>query len=166
MNARSSAALTGAAEGPARWMIAAGLTLVVLMDALNGTIFTIARQQMMGDIAATPDEASWINLAYLMAKLAVLPASAWLVDRIGETRALIWSAALVVAASVLCSLPVGLEVFVAARVVQGAAGAALLVAAQTILFRLFPNAVQGLVQALFALGVVMAQTSLAPGVQG
>jgi DHA2 family multidrug resistance protein len=147
-------------------MIAAGLSLTVLMDALNGTIFTIARPQIMGDAAVTPDEASWINLGYLISKVACLPAAAWLVDRMGEARAFLWSAALIVAASVLCALTTSLDAFIASRIAQGAGGAALLVAAQTILFRLFPKARQGLVQALYAVGVVMAPTTLAPAVQG
>lgn len=157
---------TDSGAAAARWTIAAGLTVAVLMDALNGTIFTIARPQIMGNAAATPDEASWINLGYLMAKVAYLPAAAWLVDRLGETRAFLLSATLVVAASILCALPIGLDAFVAARIAQGAAGALLLVAAQTILFRLFPKTRQGLVQALYALGIVMAPTTLAPAVQG
>ena len=149
-----------------RWTIAAGVTIAVLMDALNGTIFTIARPQIMGDAAATPDEASWVNTGYLIAKLACLPAAAWIVDRIGEARAFLWSALTVVVASILCALPIPPETFVGARIIQGAAGAALLVSAQTILFRLFPSAKQGLVQAVYALGVVMAPTTLAPAVQG
>lgn len=150
----------------ARWAIAAGLTAAVLMDAVNGTIFTIARPQIMGDFNATPDEVSWVNLSYLMAKLACLPAAAWVVGRFGEVQTFFWSMALVAAASASCALMIDLVPFVAARVLQGAAGAGLLVVAQTMLFRLFPNSKQGLVQALYALGVVVAPTSLAPAVQG
>ncbi|UWQ36902.1 DHA2 family efflux MFS transporter permease subunit [Leisingera aquaemixtae] len=136
------------------------------MDAVNGTIFTIARPQIMGDFNATPDEVSWVNLSYLMAKLACLPAAAWVVGRFGEVQTFFWSMALVAAASASCALMIDLVPFVAARVLQGAAGAGLLVVAQTMLFRLFPNSKQGLVQALYALGVVVAPTSLAPAVQG
>ncbi len=150
----------------ARWTIATGLTLAILMDALNGTIFTIARLHIMGDVSATPDEVAWFNLAYLMAKVACLPAAAWAVDRFGETRTLFWSLALVAASSLLCALPLELNTFIAARILQGAAGAILLVTAQTILFRLFDSRSQGLVQALYALGAVMAPTSLAPAIQG
>ena len=150
----------------ARWGVAVGLTILVMIDALNGTIFTIARPQIMGAASATPDEVSWINLGYLIAKLTCLPAAAWVVDRFGETRSLLWSTGLVVAAALVCAAVVNLPPFVAARVIQGAAGAVLLVAAQTILFRLFPTQRQGLVQATYALGVVMAPTSLAPATQG
>lgn len=152
--------------GMARWIIAIGLTLAVGMDALNGTIFSMARPHIMGDTGATSDEAAWVNLGYLMAKVACLPAAAWMADRFGETRAFLWSLAIIVATSVLCASTTDLAPFVVARVAQGAGGAGLLVAAQTLLFRLFPGRKQGLVQALYALGAVMAPTSLAPAVQG
>jgi DHA2 family multidrug resistance protein len=164
------AQMTARAEGrkseAPRWVVAAGLTGLVAMDALNGTIFSIARSQIMGAAGAIPDEAAWINLSYLIAKLACLPAAAWVVDRFGETRALLWSIALLLVASLVCALVISLPGFVAARGAQGVAGAVLLVAAQSILLRLFPAGRQGLVQALYALGVVMAPTSLAPAVQG
>ena len=149
-----------------RWMILTGLVLGVLMDALNGTIFTIARPQIMGAASATPDEVSWVNLGYLIAKVACLPASAWLIDRYGESRNLFWSVVLVAGASVPCAISVDLDTLIAARIIQGAGGAALLVSAQAILFRLFARKQQGLVQAFFALGVVMAPTTLAPAIQG
>lgn len=150
----------------ARWVIAAGLTIAVLMDALNGTIFTFARPYIMGDTATVPDEANWFNLGYLMAKVACLPAAAWFVDRVGESRSFFLSACIIALTSVLCALPVPLAALVSARILQGAAGAVLLVAAQTILFRLFPKTQQGLVQSVYALGVVMSPVSLAPALQG
>ncbi|MCV0429460.1 MAG: DHA2 family efflux MFS transporter permease subunit, partial [Roseibium sp.] len=150
----------------ARWIILSGLTLAVFMDALNGTIFSIARPQIMGAVSATPDEVSWINLGYLIAKVAFLLAAAWLVDRFGETPNLFWSVSLVAMASIPCAMNVELEAFVFARVAQGAAGAVLLVSAQAILFRLFRKQQQGVIQAFYALGVVMAPTTLAPAVQG
>jgi len=136
------------------------------MDALNGTIFTIARPQIIGDLHATPDEAAWVNLGYLIAKLSVLPAASWIVDRCGETRVLFWSVMLVLLASIGCALAPDLAPLIAMRIVQGAAGAALLVSAQAILFHLFAKTDQPLVQAVFALGVVMAPTSAAPAIQG
>lgn len=150
----------------AYWMIAVALTLAVFMDALNGTLFNMARPQITGDLAATLDESAWFNLAYLIAKVACLPASAWFVNRFGETRIFKHSVVWLAAISIVSTLDLSLDALIVARIVQGAAGAALLVSAQTILLRIFPRQQQGLVQALFAVGVVMAPTTLAPAVQG
>lgn len=150
----------------ARWMIAVALTLAVFMDALNGALFNMARPQITGDLAATLDESAWFNLAYLIAKVACLPASAWLVNRFGGTRICMHSVIWLVASSIFSTLDLSLDALIVARIVQGAAGAALLVSAQTILLHIFPRQQQGLVQALFAVGVVMAPTTLAPAIQG
>src|SRR5690606_4605952 len=103
---------------------------------------------------------------YLIAKAAGLPTAAWIVDRFGERRSLFWSVTIVAAGSLLCALTASLPLFVGARILHGAAGAVLLVAAQTILLRLFPPTSQGLVQALYAVGAMMAPTTFAPAVEG
>ncbi|WP_239254235.1 DHA2 family efflux MFS transporter permease subunit [Candidatus Nitrotoga sp. M5] len=163
----SSGALTkNRSVNAAHWIIAIGLTLAAVTDAFNGAIFTIARPHLMGDFRVTPDEVTWVNLAYLVSKTVCLPVAAWFVDRFGETRSLFWSIFIVTVTSVACLLAVHLLPFVAARIFQGGAGAVLLVAAQTILFRLFPINKQGLVQAVYAFGVVVAPTALAPAVMG
>lgn len=149
-----------------KWMLTAGLTIAVLTDALNGTIFSVAHPQIMGDTATTPEEATWVNLAYLIAKLVLLPPAAWLVDRFGERRTLTIAMAVVVSASICCALSPGLALLVLARLAQGAGGAALLVSAQTAIFRLFRTGGQGLTQATYGLGVVMGPMALAPATQG
>ena len=149
-----------------RWILAFGLTLAVLMDALNGTLFSFSRLHIMGDTAATSDEVSWINIGYLAAKLACFPAASWITGRIGEARAFSWSILLILITSIFSVMDISLDMFISMRVIQGMTGALLLVSAQTILFRLFPSSLQGLVQAVYALGVVMAPTTLTPVIQG
>lgn len=150
----------------AQWIVTLILTVAVTLDALNGTLFTIARPQIMGATGSTPDEVAWINLAYLMAKVACLPAAAWWTDRIGETRILAFAIVFITLSSLVCAVPANFPALIAGRVIQGTAGATLLVAAQTIVFRLFGNTCQPVAQAVFALGIVMAPTTLAPAVQG
>ncbi len=150
----------------AHWMIAIGLTFAVAMDGFNGAIFAVTRSHIMGDFRVTPDEVTWINLAYLISKAACLPVAAWFVDRCGETRSLVWSIAIILMASIICILVVELIPFIGARIMQGSAGAVLLVSAQTIIFRLFPKTKQGLAQAIYAFGVVITPTSLAPAALG
>src|SRR3546814_645486 len=55
---------------------------------------------------------------------------------------------------------------VAWRVLQGVAGGVLIAGGQTMLLQVFPRRRQPLVQAVFALGAVMAPATLAPALQG
>ena len=60
----------------------------------------------------------------------------------------------------------GLDVLVALRILQGFAGAALLVAGQAIIFLNYPRSHQPILQALFAMGSVVAPATIAPALQG
>src|SRR3546814_9259915 len=81
-----TAAVSHAAPGLAReespagvslgsWLLLAGLSSAAVMDAVNSTVLSIARAQMMGSSHAAPDEIAWINIAYFIAKLTTFPRS-------------------------------------------------------------------------------------------
>lgn len=68
--------------------------------------------------------------------------------------------------SVACAETHDLGTLIFWRAAQGGSGALLLVAGQTVLFKSFPSAAQGPVQAVFAFSTVMAPTTLSPFLQG
>jgi len=148
-------------------MIAVGaLTVAAVMDGLNATIFDIAGDHMAGSISATPDEAAWLNLAYFMAKVCGLPMTALLLTCLGTRRLLSWAIILLMVGSAGCWLAPNLGLLVICRALQGGAGAAILVGGQSWLFGRFRRDRQGLIQAIFALGAIMAPTTAAPAIAG
>lgn len=152
---------------PARsWLLLAGLCAAAVLDAVNSTVLSIARAQVMGSSHATPDEAAWLNIAYFAAKLTMFPTVAWLATRIGLRRSALGATALLLASAIGSAMTDDLATLVICRAVQGAGGAVLLVAAQTLLFTVFPAHRQGLVQALFALAIVVMPTAVAPALHG
>jgi DHA2 family multidrug resistance protein len=148
------------------WLLLAGLSSAAVMDAINGTALSIARAQMMGSSHATPDEFAWINIAYVVAKLTMFPIAVWLAARVGLRRTLLGATSLLLVGALSCGMTTDLGQLVACRAAQGAGGAVLLVAAQTLLFQIFPGHQQGVVQAVFALAVVMMPMTIAPALQG
>ena len=148
------------------WLLLAGISLASCMDAINSTALTVSRGDMMGGIRAVPDEMAWVSLAYLAAKLTSFPLGAWLISRLGYGRCLISATVLLLAASLTNGLTTQFVPILLARAVQGAAGAALIVAGQSLLFEIFPRSKQGVVQAVFALGAVMVPNTFAPALQG
>ena len=89
-----------------------------------------------------------------------------MVARFGARRPLLWSVCLLIGASAAAGLTASLGLLVAWRAAQGTLGAVLLVAGQAALFAMFPPKRQGLVQAAFALSIVMVPTAAAPALQG
>lgn len=168
----SSEILWGAQEGLREraivrpWLLLAGISIAAIMDAVNGTVLVLARGHMMGSTHATPDEIAWVNIAYLAAKLTAFPVGAWLTLRFDPARLLLAATLLLLGSSAACAAAADLTQLVAWRIAQGLGGAVLLVAGQTLLFEIFPRRRQGLVQAVFAFGAIMAPAAVSPALQG
>jgi len=147
------------------WLVA-GIFVACLTEAIAGTLLAIGRSDIMGDIHSTPDEFAWLDVCYAAMKLTGFAVAPWLLTRIEPARALLGATASMGLAAMLAALSAQLGVLVALRLVQGLAGAILLVAGQAILFWRYPPERQPVLQAVFAMGAVVAPATLAPMLQG
>jgi len=163
--AQAGGAGAAAAADPYRWIILIGLITAAIMEVLDTTIINVALPQMAGNLNATTDEIAWISTAYILANVIILPMTAWLSQRFGRKRYLTTSILIFIVASFFCGTSRTLNEVIFWRVLQGAGGAALLSTGQATLRQIFPKEQQGVVQALFILGIVMAPT-LGPVVGG
>jgi drug resistance transporter, EmrB/QacA subfamily len=143
---------------PFRWFILIGLVTAAIMEVLDTTIVNVALPQMAGNLGATTTEIGWVSTGYILANVIVLPMTAFLAARFGRTRYLSFSILLFIVASFFCGTSRTLGELVLWRILQGAGGAALLSTAQATLREIFPRDQQGIVQALFTLGLIMAPT--------
>ena len=143
---------------PYRWIILIGLLTAAIMEVLDTTIINVALPQMAGNLGATNIEIGWVSTGYILSNVIVLPMTAWLAGRFGRKTYLAFSILLFIAASFFCGTSHSLNEIVFWRILQGAGGAALLSTAQATLRQIFPPEQQGVVQALFLLGIVMAPT--------
>ena len=141
-----------------RWVILLGLITAAIMEVLDTTIVNVALPQMAGNLGATIQEIAWISTGYILANVVVLPMTAFLTETFGRRNYLTASIIGFVIASFLCGLSHSLGELVLWRVLQGAAGAALLSTAQATIRQIFPREQQGLVQAVFLLGIIVAPT--------
>lgn len=144
----------------------AGATIVVLTDAVAGTALALARLDMMGDTHASVDEFAKLDYGYTAMKLIAFVLTPWLAGRFNLYRCVMVAAATMTAACGLAAITDDLNLVFALRLLQGASGGVLLVAAQGLLFRVFPGKTQPLVQAIYAIGAVVAPATAAPFLQG
>lgn len=143
-----------------------GILIASLTEAIASTVLSLGRNDMLGDIHATPDEFAWLDVGYTTSKLIAFMASPWLMSRI-EPRTLIVGATLVMgAASGIAAVTTHLNLLIAIRIVQGLSGGLLLVVGQGMIFLGYPRARQPILQALFAMGAVVAPATIAPAFQG
>ena len=146
--------------------LVAGVVLAAFAEAIASTVLSMARLDMIGDTYATPDELAILDAGYTAAKLTAFVSTPWLMGRLSPQvclRAATGIMALVCGAAALTS---NLDTLVGLRLLQGLAGGALLVSAQTLLLQTFPRWIQPVVQCLFAIGAVVAPATLAPYMQG
>ncbi len=162
-NAASSAAARAAAAFAAeqnqyKWIILFGLITAAIMEVLDTTIINVALPQMAGNLGATQEEISWVSTGYILSNVIFLPMTAFFTERFGRRRYLTFSIILFIISSWLCGNSHSLGELVLWRIVQGAGGAALLSTAQATIRQIFPAEQQGLVQAIFLLGIIVAPT--------
>ena len=141
-----------------RWLILFGLITAAIMEVLDTTIINVALPQMAGNLGATFQEVAWVSTGYILSNVVVLPMTAFLTATFGRRNYLTVSIIIFIIASVLCGTAHSLGEIVLWRVVQGAGGAALLSTAQATIRQIFPREQQGMVQAIFLLGIIVAPT--------
>lgn len=151
------------AAGP---LLVAGIVCASLAEAIAGTALALARFQVGGDVHATPDEMAWLEIAYIALKLTGFMFAPWLLARVRPHRVLVVATLALGAACGLAALSARLDVLLGLRALQGFAGGILLVAGQAILFFAFARRHQPVLQALFALGCVVAPATLTPALGG
>lgn len=161
--ATASPSTTSARSGV---LLVAGILLATLTEALAGTALALGRGDIIGDTHATPDEFAWLDIGYTALKLVGFITAPWLMSRF-PARAVIIGATLVMGlACAVAALTARLDLLVALRMSQGFAGGTLLVSGQAIIFHTYPRDHQPVLQALFAMGSVVAPAALAPALQG
>jgi MFS transporter, DHA2 family, multidrug resistance protein len=146
------------AVGADRWFILFGLITAAVMEVLDTTIINVALPQMAGNLGATHEEIAWVSTSYILANVVVLPMTAFFTATFGRRNYLTFSIVLFIVASFLCGTSTSLGELVVWRLLQGAGGAALLSTAQATLRQVFPREQQGIVQAVFLLGIIVAPT--------
>jgi len=148
------------------WLMATGIVLAALMDAVASTALSIGRIDMLGDTYATPDELAMADVVFIAAKLTVFLVAPLLVRAVGPTACLRAGIVALLLASAAMTFSVDLTWIDICRIVQGLAGGTILVAGQTLLFFRFPHRNQPVVQAIFAVGAVTAPAAVTPALEG
>jgi MFS transporter, DHA2 family, multidrug resistance protein len=147
-------------------LLVAGIVLATLTEAIAGTVLSLGRGDIIGDTYATPDEFAWLDIGYTALKLTGFLAAPWLINRINPRSLIIGSTLVMGAACGIAAITARLDLLVALRMIQGFSGGILLVGGQAIIFLAYPQSRQPILQALFAMGSVVAPATLAPALQG
>nr|WP_246522975.1 MFS transporter [Neoroseomonas eburnea] len=126
-----------------------GIALTIFLSAVDQTIVATALPAIAADMGGI-ERVSWILVAYLVAATCAAPVFGQLGDAFGRKRLLAVALAIFAAGCLGCVLAPSLPVLVAARMVQGFGGGALLTLAQALIGEVLSPRERGRYQAWIA----------------
>jgi MFS transporter, DHA2 family, multidrug resistance protein len=145
-----------APANPSVWPFAV-MCVGMFIALLDIQIVASSLQDIGGGLSAAQDEISWVQTAYLIAEIVVIPLSGWL-TRVFSTRWLFTaSAAGFTAASMLCGLAWDIDSMIGFRALQGLLGASMIPTVFTSSFHYFQGP-----RRVYSAAVVGGIASLAP----
>jgi EmrB/QacA subfamily drug resistance transporter len=129
----------GASAIRSRGAALAVLSAGTLMIILDGTVVNVALPSIQRDLGFSQANLAWVVNAYLIAFGGLLLLSGRLGDLLGRRRILVTGLAAFTAASFLCGIADSAGLLIAARFVQGAAGAMVSAVALGMVIALYPD---------------------------
>jgi DHA2 family multidrug resistance protein-like MFS transporter len=125
--------------GRREWIGVAALALPCMLVVMDLSVLFLAVPSLTADLRPSSTELLWITDVYGFLIAGALIAMGALGDRIGRRKVLLWGSAAFGAASILAALSTSPEMLIAARGIQGIAGATLIPSTMALLFAMFPH---------------------------
>ena len=121
-------------------------------------IVSASLSEVQAGLAAGPDEVSWVQTAYLMAELVMIPLSAYLGQAMSTRWLFVFSAAMFTLSSLLCGLAWNIESMIAFRALQGFTGGAMVPLVFSVGFTIFSGKQRAMIPAILGTVSVIAPT--------
>ena len=137
-------------------LLTLGLALGTFMQVLDTSIANVAIPAIAGDLAASPNQGTWVITSFAVSNAIMLPLTGWLARRVGEVRLFAASTFVFTVASWLCGLAVSLPMLIAFRVLQGAVAGPMIPLSQSLLLANYPPEKKGMALALWSMTVIVA----------
>ncbi len=147
------------------WVGVLAMVFGMFMAIMDVQIVTSSLTQIQGGLSAGPDEISWVQTAYLIADVVMVPLSGML-SRLLSTRVLFVGAALgFTAASALCATATSLGQMIFFRALQGFSGGAITPTVFPVVYTKFRGAVLARIMVLISL-ILNLSSTLGPTIGG
>jgi DHA2 family multidrug resistance protein len=135
------------------------------MALLDIQIVAASLNDIQAGLSAGPDEISWVQTAYLMAELVMIPFAAFLAQAMSTRWLFAISAGLFTLCSALCGMAWNIETMIVFRVLQGFTGGAMVPTVFAVGFTIFTGKQRALIPTILGVVSVLAPT-LGPTVGG
>lgn len=134
------------------------MTFGMFMAILDIQIVAASLPQIQAGLAASADQISWVQTAYLIAEVMMIPASGYLSRALSTRVIFALSAGGFTLASLGCALAWNIESLIVMRAIQGFVGGAMIPTVFATAFSSFPRHRQAPISAAIGLIVTLAPT--------
>ncbi len=143
---------------PRDWVGFLAMVLGMFMAILDIQIVASSIAQIQAGISASADEISWVQTAYLVAEVVMIPLSGWLA-RVVSTRYLFFASCVTfTVASAACAFSWSIESMIVFRAIQGFLGGAMIPTVFATTYMIFPPRQQATLSVVIGLVATMAPT--------
>jgi len=143
---------------PRDWVGFLAMVLGMFMAILDIQIVASSIAQIQAGIAASADEISWVQTAYLIAEVVMIPLSGWLARVVSPRYLFFASCATFTVASAACAFSWSIESMIVFRAIQGFLGGAMIPTVFASTYMIFPPRLQATVSVVIGLVATMAPT--------
>src|SRR5271156_2144220 len=155
----------GALPDRLKYLIFGVMAFGQFMALLDIQVVAASLNDVQAGLSSGPDEISWVQTAYLMAELVMIPFSAFLAQALSTRWLFALSAGLFTLSSALCGAAWDIQSMIAFRVLQGFVGGAMVPTVFATGFTLFSGPQRAMIPAILGMVSVLAPT-LGPTVGG
>ena len=143
---------------PRRYFAFFVMVFGMFMAILDIQIVSASLRDIQAGLAASPDEISWVQTAYLIAEVIMIPLSGFL-SRVMSTRILFTMAAAgFTASSFLCSTATNIDQMIVYRALQGFLGGGMIPSVFAAAYTIFPASKRSIVSPIIGLIATLAPT--------
>jgi DHA2 family multidrug resistance protein len=135
------------------------------MALLDIQIVASSLNSIQGGLSAGPDEIAWVQTAYLMAEIVMIPLAAFLSQALSTRWLFTASAILFVLSSLMCGLAWSIQSMTVFRAVQGFVGGAMIPTVFATGFAMFSGKKRAMIPAILGMVSTLAP-SLGPAIGG
>jgi len=146
----------GVAYGATKWLIGLAVMTGTFMSIMDVSVVNVAMPHMMGSFGEDLLTITWVSTAYSVAELIMITMTGWWSTLVGRKRFLIASMLVFITGSILAGASRSFGQMVFSRILQGIGGGGLMPVSQAIMRETFPPSEQGMSQAIFSMGTMLA----------
>ena len=148
-----------------KYMIFGVMAFGQFIALIDIQIVAASLNEVQAGLSASPDEISWVQTAYLMAELVMIPFSAFLTQALSTRWVFALSAGLFTLSSILCGTAWSIGSMITFRAIQGFVGGAMIPTVFATGYALFSGKQRAMIPAILGMVSVLAPT-LGPTVGG